>query len=91
MTTKDEEQITMSKGELDALIDSRLKADKMPKEEARLREIVREEAGGEFRKALADFFKSADDDGEGEGESAGENDGGQASGVVGDLKKLVGL
>jgi hypothetical protein len=83
---KDDEQITMTKADLEELLATRERDAKMDPSEKRVRQIVREESEGVFKKVLAEFFDAggADDDDKGSG---GENDGG----ALGGLGKVLGI
>lgn len=94
MAEIDGDNVTLSKDELSALIDERTKAaiadSKMPDDEKKLRKIIRDETSKTISEKLGEFFKLSDDDDDGDGEeSGGENDGGEGTGILDSLLKVV--
>lgn len=69
MADKKDEQITMTKGELETMLADRDKRAKMTDEEKQIRSIVREEVGSTLDEKLSAFFDLDGGDG-------GNNDGG---------------
>ena len=72
MAKADDEQVTMTKGELEAMLADRDKRSKMTDEEKQIRAIVREEVGSTLDEKLSAFFDL------GENGEGGNNDGGGA-------------
>lgn len=82
------EEITITRGELDALKATAERDAKMDPAEKRLRAISREEGKAGALEALEEFFSDLGGEGGDEGKG-GENNGGEVS-VVDALKSLVG-
>jgi hypothetical protein len=84
MPKDDEEQITISRKDLDDLLAKRERDAKMSDDERNVRKIVREEVGSILDEKLSTFFDFADDKGD---EDREDNDGGS----LGTLGKVFGL
>ncbi len=69
---RDDEEVTLTKAELKAMLDERDKTAKMGNEERRIRSIIREEVEGAMRKSLPGIFEGLFEDEPGDKQKPGD-------------------